>query len=29
VAMLQGLENWSPPKDLMNIIVELKQKGRL
>jgi hypothetical protein len=26
---LQGLENWTPPKDLVSIIVELKHKGRL
>jgi hypothetical protein len=26
---MQGLENWTPPKDLVNIIVELKEKGRL
>ena len=26
---LEALENWTPPKDLINIIVELKQKGRL
>jgi hypothetical protein len=26
---LQGLENWTPPKNLVTIIAELKQKGRL
>jgi hypothetical protein len=26
---LKGLENWTPPKDLVNIIVDLKEKGRL
>jgi hypothetical protein len=29
VDTLQGLENWTPPKDLINIITELKGKGRL
>jgi hypothetical protein len=29
VETLAGLENWTPPKDLVNIILELKEKGRL
>jgi hypothetical protein len=29
VDTLEGLENWTPPKDLVSIIVELKEKGRL
>jgi hypothetical protein len=29
VDTLEGLENWTPPKDLVNIIVDLKEKGRL
>jgi hypothetical protein len=29
VDSLQGLENWTPPKDLVKIIRELKSKGRL
>ena len=29
VDALEGLENWTPPKDLVKIIVELKSKGRL
>jgi hypothetical protein len=26
---LEGLEKWTPPKDLVDIIVELKREGRL
>jgi len=26
---MQGMENWTPPKDLVSIIMELKEKGRL
>ncbi len=26
---LEGLEDWTPPKDLVNIINELKREGRL
>jgi hypothetical protein len=26
---LEGLEGWTPPKDLVNIVVELKREGRL
>jgi len=26
---LEALENWTPPKDLVSIIMELKEKGRL
>jgi hypothetical protein len=29
VDTLEGLENWTPPKDLVNIIVELKEQDRL
>jgi hypothetical protein len=29
VDTLEGLGNWTPPKDLVKIIVELKEKGRL
>ncbi len=29
VDTLQGLENWTPPKNLVSIIKELKDKGRL
>lgn len=29
VDKLAGLENWTPPKDLIKIVAELKQKGRL
>ena len=26
---LEGLEGWTPPKDLVKLIVELKNEGRL
>jgi hypothetical protein len=29
VETLQGLENWTPPKGLVSIIVALRSKGRL
>jgi hypothetical protein len=29
VETFAGLENWTPPKDLINIIKDLKSKGRL
>jgi hypothetical protein len=29
VETLQGLENWTPPKNLVSIIMELRSKGRL
>ncbi len=29
VDTLLGMENWTPPKDLVSIIMELKSKGRL
>jgi hypothetical protein len=29
VATFEALESWTPPKDLISIIVELKRKGRI
>jgi hypothetical protein len=29
VNTLQGLESWTPPKDLVNIIMKLKSEGHL
>ena len=26
---LEGMENWTPPKHLVDIIMELKREGRL
>ncbi len=26
---MRGLENWTPPRDLISVIEELKRKGRL